>query len=790
MARTELLIEGDHTRLALLKEQIKENFRSATAASVAGIFNAVIATIALWQAANAVLLGLWLGAILVGAAARVWVMRRGKTVEQTLGHFERQKLRVEAIALFNGSVWGLGAAAMAFVASPSQLVLLVILTSGMMGASVTTYTSLARAGALFIVPLAIGGLTMLVVHPVAPTLPATLFLTCYLILLVRGGYKREHRFAARIKGKEHLRETTETIKLLLNDFESQSADWLWQVDAQGRILSPSDRFGEVAGRGPSVLGDMYFLDLFDDSKERHMLEQSLTNKHGFRNLTLALTIDGAPHWWTLSAQPIQSGGMRGMASDITAQRRAEERVSYMAHYDGLTDLANRFLFNDTLKRAIKRAGSANDVAVLCLDLDSFKSVNDTLGHPTGDKLLCKTARRVEAVVGPDTMVARLGGDEFAVLITAPDAYNAACKVADKIIEAVAEPCLIDGSQVVSSTSIGIAWLQNSNRDADDLMKQADLALYAAKANGRNRSAAYETGMDEAAQERRALEMDLRAALAKNEFELVYQPLVNIESGQTVAYEALLRWHHPERGLVMPDDFIPIAEDTGLIVQLGEWVIREATREVSLWPEHLRVSVNLSPVQMRSANLIGTVFNAVANAQIDPCRLEIEITENVLLNDSDVNIATLHKLRDFGVRIALDDFGTGYSSLNYLRSFPFDKIKIDRCFVTDLDDNPECQAIVEAVTALATNLGMQTTAEGVEGEDQLQRLKNHGCTEAQGFLFSRPEAAGSFTDLRPASGSDAAVRAVTHLPARSNPPHGSNGTGEETPDTGPKHRKAG
>lgn len=492
---------------------------------------------------------------------------------------------------------------------------------------------------------------------------------------------------------------------------------------------------------------MPFADLFDHGAERDMLCEHVERQHGFRHLTLALTVNGAPRWWTISAQRMQQGGMRGVASDVTAQKRAEERVSYMAHYDGLTDLANRFQFSDALKHAITRCRRDDQVVVLYLDLDSFKAVNDTLGHPIGDKLLCSIARKIELVAQQDMTVARLGGDEFAVLVAGRNAVQDASELAGAILTSIAQPIIVDSNHVITTVSIGIAHRAFEGADADTLMKQADLALYAAKAAGRNQFAFYVEGMDQAAEQRRELELDLRASLTNDNFELYYQPLVNLETSQTIAYEALLRWNHPERGIVMPEDFIPVAEETGLIVQLGEWVIRQATAEVAKWPDHLRVSVNLSPIQMRSANLIPTVINAIASAGIDPSRLELEITENVLLQDSEVNIATLHKLRDFGVRISLDDFGTGYSSLNYLRSFPFDKIKIDRCFVTDLDNNPECQAIIEAVTGLARNLGITTTAEGVEELGQLDRLKMHGCTEAQGYLFSRPERSDVFTDLR-------------------------------------------
>ena len=730
-----------------LREQVEENFRFAAAASVAGIVNAAILSAVLWSSQTALPLFGWGCAILLGTALRFWALNDNKRDNLKQIPATTHARRIEAVALINGLAWGAGTVLFTLFASPTQYMLLLMVCSGMMGASVTTYTSMARAGIMFIAPLGLGGLASLWVHPSAPAISGTLLLACYSALLIRSANVRERRFRARIKAREELATSNATVKLLLNDFEEQSADWLWQVDQEGLIIDPSKRFCEAAGRAEALLENAPFETLFTKSKEQVMLNERIHGAFGFRNLTLKLVVDGAPRWWTLSGQPAADGGMRGVASDVTAQKRAEERVSYMAHYDGLTDLANRFLFNDTLRRALKRRGKDSQVAVLCLDLDSFKSVNDSLGHPIGDKLLCEIARRIEKVVRGGDLVARLGGDEFAVLLQGDNASVRAEKIAERIIEHVSEPCIVDEQQVVTSCSVGIACSASETADPTILMTHADLALYTAKENGRNRFAFFEPGMDKAAKERRDLEMDLRAAISLNEFELHFQPLVNIDTGQTVSYEALIRWNHSTRGVVMPDDFIPIAEESGLIVQLGEWVIRNAAQEVANWPEHLHVSINLSPAQMRSTNLIPTVFSAVAQAGIDPQRLELEITENVLLNDSAVNIATLHKLRDFGVRISLDDFGTGYSSLNYLRSFPFDKIKIDKCFVSGLADNPDCQAIVRAVTGLASNLGMVTTAEGVEEESQLELLRSEGCTEAQGFLFARPGQSSQFTDLR-------------------------------------------
>ncbi|WP_143256007.1 putative bifunctional diguanylate cyclase/phosphodiesterase [Altererythrobacter xiamenensis] len=553
----------------------------------------------------------------------------------------------------------------------------------------------------------------------------------------------------RIATRERMRENTETVRLLLNDFESQAADWLWRLDDENCVREPTARFAEAVGQEPGELHGTPFLLLFAPSPERDHLESHIAAGTSFRELTLRLAREGEQRWWKLTGRVTRKGGMRGVASDVTAQKSAEERVHYMAHYDELTDLANRFLFHDDLQRELKRHSATGELAILCLDLDSFKSVNETLGHPAGDALLIEVAKRIQSTVRQQDLVARLGGDEFAVLMRGKNVEKDAERIARRILAAIVEPVLTHGTQIITSTSIGIALAGENARDADALMRRADLALYAAKGAGRNRFALFEPGMDQIARERRELEMDLRSALVRGQFELYYQPLIKIETGQTAGYEALIRWHHPERGTVCPDDFVPLAEETGLIVQMGEWVIRQACAEVAAWPEHLRVSVNLSPAQMRSASLVGTILNAIAVSGIDPSRLELEITENVLLHDSEANLATLHKLRELGVRIALDDFGTGYSSLNYLRSFPFDKIKIDKCFVGDLETNPDCLAIVRAVTALASSMGMETTAEGVELADQLELLRAEGCTQAQGYLFSRPEKAELFTDLRPA-----------------------------------------
>ncbi|MFN2098830.1 putative bifunctional diguanylate cyclase/phosphodiesterase [Altererythrobacter sp. MF3-039] len=728
-------------------QQVAASLRHASSASVAGCFNALVTAAVFWSTETATFLGFWLAMILLGALARTRLLINDGYLDGDANTIDRYLKWIEALALFNGGCWGIGLSMLAYTSTPAQFTLLAMICSGMMGGSIITYSTNAKAALLFIAPMAAGGVLALWTYPSAPDLSGTLLLGCYMALLVGSARRREDHFMEGIRNRALLQQSRDTIKLLLNDFESQTSDWLWQIDHLGNIELPSQRFGEAARRPVEELDHSDFVQLFEPGQERTILANHITNKTSFRDLTVRIVIQGQSYWWTLSGQPLDDGGMRGVGSDITAQKQAEERVNYMAHYDGLTNLANRFLFNEKLEQQLKNSSQEGELAVMCLDLDGFKTINDTLGHQVGDKLLARVAERIKDVVSEGSLVARLGGDEFVILICSENPREAARTAAAKILDALSHPFEFDGTSMVTATSIGITLRESDDDTAEQIIRRADLALYAAKAAGRNRLAFFEPSMDEDAQTRRKLEMDLRQALARHELELYYQPLINIETGEATSYEALLRWHHPEHGIVMPDAFIPIAEDTGLISQLGEWVLRQACREVALWPSHLRVSVNLSPVQMRDAGLVEMIFSAVATAGIEPHRLELEITENILLHDSEINLAILHRIREFGVRIALDDFGTGYSSLSYLRSFPFDKIKIDKSFVHDLHSNSDSQAIVRAITKLASRMGMETTAEGVEQRDQLDRLRLEGCTEAQGYLFARPQPPAMVANLR-------------------------------------------
>jgi len=448
------------------------------------------------------------------------------------------------------------------------------------------------------------------------------------------------------------------------------------------------------------------------------------------------------------SQPIEDGGWVTTHEDVTEAKRAEERIAYLAYHDALTGLLNRKLFLEQLKQALKRVQRGERLAVLYLDVDHLKQINDTLGHSAGDKLLKGVADRLRGCVRDVDVVARLSGDEFAIIQTSLSQNTDAAVLAMRIREAVHEPFDLDGNRVVVDISIGISIAPDDATQFVELLKTADIALYEAKHKGRGIFCFYEGGMNARMQARAELERDLQGALTNGELELFYQPIASLNGNKITSFEALLRWHHPKRGLVSPAEFIPIAEETGLIIPLGEWVVRTACAEAANWPDDIRVAVNVSSVQLTSKNLVNVVIGAIASANITPRRLELEITESVLMHNG--NLAMLKRLHELGVHFAMDDFGTGYSSLGYLLSFPFHRIKIDRSFILGLTDKDEARAIVRTTVDLARSLSMRVTAEGVETARQLQQVRILGCTEIQGYLLSAPLPAAEVLQLLPSS----------------------------------------
>jgi len=444
---------------------------------------------------------------------------------------------------------------------------------------------------------------------------------------------------------------------------------------------------------------------------------------------------------SVTRQPLKGGGWVALHEDITQRRRQEREIVHLARHDPLTNLGNRALFRERLQQSLQHLEQGQGFAVLCLDLDRFKTVNDTLGHPIGDALLRQVSERLLGCVRQGDIVARFGGDEFAIIqshVSDPDQTES---LATRIVETISKSYEIDGQRIDISTSVGMTLAPRDGADADQLMKNADLALYRAKADGRNGFSFFKAEMNEHIQVRRTLELDLRKAFEKEQLTLHYQPLVNIGTQKVAGFEALMRWTHPRRGAIPPTEFIALAEEIGLIGEMGEWALRKACLEAMRWSKPVKVAINLSPLQIKR-DLIEVVLQALAASGLPPERLELEITESVLLQDSQNAFATLHQLRQLGVRVAMDDFGRGYCSLSYLRSFPFDKIKIDRLFISGIDSGDEgARAIVETIVRLGRNLGMATVAEGIENFEQLQMVRAFGCEQAQGYYFS-PAVPGS------------------------------------------------
>ncbi len=730
----------------LLRRLLHEHFDGGRAAITASAVNCCILFAVFAQSRpplHFVMAGICLAGLLIWRGQLPKMLTSARRDHAKLKAIRSQ---VEVNAALLGTWWGLSVLLLMTNAAPSNQVLCAIIGSGMMAGSAHTYRTVKRAAYWFVSSCAVGSFIALALQASPAGYAGAMLVLCYCFILFNGVKTTEKNIKIRHQREVDLRESTETINLLLADFTEQGTNWQLEMDGQSHIINPAVQLAEAAQRPIEILEGKKLLDLIEAGPECDQLKEHLSTGRSFRNHVVSLSIGKDRYWWSISARCVNTinNTYRGIVADITAQRQAEEQVSYMAHFDALTDLPNRFQFNQRLNRTLH--ATAGQMGLMYLDLDQFKIINDTLGHSFGDLLLKGVARRLETCISGEEFVARLGGDEFAIVFKTNDLDHIK-RTGAHIIEALTVPFRLDDHDVIVGTSIGIAISPLHGDDAGTLLRNADLALYEAKAQGRNRLAIFEPGMDEAAQLRRALELDLRGALGKHELCLHYQPLVRIEDGATLGYEALIRWEHPERGVVMPNDFIPIAEESGMIIPIGEWVIRQAIDDLTEWADDLTVSINLSPAQMRSPSLITTLVQALAKTGIDAKRVCLEITENVLMQDSEANLETLHKLRELGLEIALDDFGTGYSSLNYLRSFPFDKIKIDRCFVNEIDVREDCQAIVRSVVNLANSLGMTTTAEGVEREGQVESLRREGCLNVQGYLFSKAVPQDQLSDLR-------------------------------------------
>ncbi|WP_293626820.1 EAL domain-containing protein [Salinisphaera sp.] len=545
-----------------------------------------------------------------------------------------------------------------------------------------------------------------------------------------------------------LARKTQTIEVLLKEHENQSSDWLWQTDDGLRIDQPSSRFMQAIAMDEATLSGKPILELLeqvsiDFNREALAdLEANLIRRRSFRDVVISLSVDSRAAWFSISGRPVYDArnrfaGYRGVMADVTEARQAQARAAHLAQHDALTDLPNRANFSTLLRRSLARGRS---FALLSIDLDGFKAVNDSFGHSAGDATLVEIARRLQENVGSKDVVARLGDDEFVIQAWGLEIeqLEILCR---QIIEAAGRAMIIDNQTVVVGASIGVALAPADGATTADILKSADAALYRAKNDGRGTFRFFSPELDKELQLRQQVIQELRAALTRDELVLYYQPVFDAQSGAITGAEALIRWPHSERGMISPAEFIPLAEESGLILVLGNWVIEQACREAASWQNERRISINVSPRQFSDTDLHTHIVSVLEQTGLAPSRLEIEVTETVFIKEPQVALDMLCRLRALGVRVALDDFGTGYSSLSYLRSFPFDRIKIDRAFVQEIGQRQNDQVIVHAIVDIATGLGMKITAEGIETRDQADYLAGIGCHEFQGFFFARPAPAG-------------------------------------------------
>ena len=725
---------------------ISAHIRLVRAMVLATLLNAAVLTAAMVGAIPLIHVALFASSMVAASLHRLWL---AEGIER--GRRRRRPAKIMAAFSLNSLWLGLNFAVLSalwlpHVPPPVQLLIAVCAVSQIATAAYTVRT-LPQAAKVYVVTQALGLAAGLAQLGNVTALATTAVLMVASALLVRMAYTAHDMFVTRILSDRDLHSAARTVKLLLNEYEESGFDWLFELDQHLRLTNVSPRFAQAAGESPDRLVGRDFAALFAPGSSCDELRTALSGGRSLRSLVIALDGlgDVGPRWWSVSGRPSHSDDgvhYRGVISDVTELRHAEQRAQQMAHFDALTGLPNRSQFNQALAALFNNHHDGEHIALLLLDIDHFKSINDMHGHPIGDAFLRLFASRLSSVVadsglgGCQPIVARLGSDEFAIAVSGGNACDHAVRLAELLTLSLSEPLIVDASELPCAISLGIALAPFHTDQQAQLQSYADIALGAAKSAGRGNWEMFEPGMDARLHERHTLARDLRHAIARGELRMFLQPLVDVASERKTGYEALLRWQHPARGLVAPDVFIPIAEETGLIVPIGEWVIRTAFAEAATWPGEEVIAINLSPIQFASPNLLPIIVNALGDSGIAPGRVEFEITEGVLLGDTEVNIDILCRMQALGLKIALDDFGTGYASLNYLLSFPFDKIKIDRSFISSLSTREESRAIVASMIGLAHALGMCTLAEGVEETEQLDQLKAQGCRMVQGFLFGK------------------------------------------------------
>ena len=710
---------------------------------------AALATIAIFhQGINLVVLGCWL----VCLAGTLFY---GAKFDQSLGDVDRRRMsRAEfnqhtLSSVINALIWTVPISFFAYYTGQLERVELWTVLSLLMVVTAVVLPAMPLGTLLFnAVVGVVAGLSFLFAHQFVMSVVALVFV----IVLAVGAIGNTRTFLCARVAEAGMAEKSEVVSLLLREFEEGEADWLWQIDTSRRVRAVSPRFAFALGLDPEDVDGMPFIQLVAGSawetgqfpSSLHDLAERLKRRENFSNLLVRVTIKGEQRWWELSGTPklTEDGvfdGFRGVGSDVTEQRESSDKIAYLARYDTLTGLPNRMSLTEAVGEAMRYAEQwRTRCAFLMLDLDRFKAVNDTLGHLVGDQLLARVSDRLKKLMTDNEICGRLGGDEFAIVIRDAADLDRVNRVAQSVIEALSQPYEVDHHTLYVGASIGSALGPRDGSTVETLMRNADLALYRSKDEGGGVHCKYEPALHAHAEERRKLEFSLRRALERNEFLINYQPVVDAQTEQVLSFEALLRWNSEEHGMVSPAKFIPLAEDTRLIVPIGEWILRKACQDAMNWPPHVKVAVNVSGEQLLDPNFSASVVGALAMSGLPAQRLEIEVTESIFLRDAATARAALERIMALGCGVALDDFGTGYSSLGYLRKLRFTTIKVDRSFVQGAaTGNPESLAIIRAVVAMADSLEMSTTAEGVETVEELEMIRQLGADKIQGYYFGRP-----------------------------------------------------
>lgn len=642
------------------------------------------------------------------------------------------------------------------VQPPAQLLLATLIT-GTLAVGSFALAALPSAAMAFLWVLAAGAAVTLLRSDMPLHYPVLALLACYTVALSLVAYHLARVMAARHLSEREAARSDEVVGLLLRDFEDAAADVLWEVDAQGRFVHPSRRLVELLGHGAERLLPLGLQAAVESlqaegSRGAERLFQAFERGEAFRDQVVRVQVDQGVRWWSVTAKPLldadgRPSGWRGVIADVTAERQSHQHLSYLAHFDSLTGLANRVSLRHRLTQMIEQSQlpSGRRGALMCLDLDNFKTINDTLGHAVGDAVLQEMATRLRQHMRKSDLCGRLGGDEFAVVLDDVRSDEEAHQLAQRLVTALQAPMEVAGLTVRAGASIGLTFLPDHANTVDEAMSAADLALYAAKGAGRGRVHLFTVELGADRRRRWDLERELREALVRNELRVVYQPQVDVRSWDVVGVEALVRWVHPKLGAVMPSEFIAVAEEAGLIHDIGAWVIDRACHDAQQWLKPLRVAVNVSVSQAQHPSLVDVLRSSIQRHRVAPERLEVEVTESLLAGHTHAALQCLHGIKQLGVRVALDDFGTGYSSLAYLRLFPFDKLKIDRSYIRELKQTQEARAIVRTMLELAHVLGMDTLAEGVEETGQFEALRRVGCETIQGHFVAHPMPAPDVAD---------------------------------------------